>query len=183
MLVVFIGLFYWYVISPKAASLHEAQSQLVSAQQTRSELIGSIAKLQTLIKQLREHYIDIDRLDEALPLTGSGIRTQLLIGNLAKSSGVSVGDIAVNGLNTSVAAGNKALLQNPYQAKRTLNNLTVTVSAAGSYDQLKLFLQKIEQNARIMNISSLEIGGYKENQLNLSLNLETYYFSPSPTSP
>lgn len=178
LLIIFIGLFYWFIVMPKKHTLDTVSQQLSKTQQDQKALAASVDKLRDLIAQLHAHYQDFDRLDQALPLDGSAIRFELLLKSLGQASGVILGDVGINGDNGGVAAGNKALLDKPFNVQRTVHNLTANVSAVGNYDQLTLFLQKLEQDARIINITSLTISGYNANQLSLRASLEAYYYAP-----
>jgi len=178
MLVIFVVLFFWFLILPKKAALGTLNDQLVKTQNDQKVFAESVSKLEGLIAKLHQDYKEVDRLDQALPLDGSSIRLQLLVQSLGQSAGVVLGDISVSAGGGAVVSGDKALLANPYTSTRVIKKMIANVTAVGSYDQLKLFLEKIEQDARIMNITSLEISGYQSGQLSLQLSLEAYNYAP-----
>jgi Tfp pilus assembly protein PilO len=48
----------------------------------------------------------------------------------------------------------------------------------GVYDQVKDFLKRVEQSGRVIDVTSVELLGNRENMLDLKLNVQSYYFTP-----
>lgn len=178
LLVVVTALFYWFIVQPKQASLKVLNEGLNKLQQEDKSLSADLDKMNSLIRSLKNNPDKIAKLNEALPLDGKTPDVYLLITELARSSGVTVGDINVSGRSNDIVAGNQALIEHPFSAKRELQTLAVKVYVIGTYEQLKAFLQKLESNARVMDIVSLDMSATQNGLLALDLNLNTYFFGP-----
>ena len=178
LLVLVIVLFYFFIVSPKRADLNTKKGQAVILREEQSKLAEDLSNLQALIRELKNSPRDVEKLDEALPLNHNIIRANLLVEELARSAGVSIADLNVTGENDVVVAGNVELLEAPFEPERSVKILDVAVNALGSFQQLKAFLQKVENNGRIMNVRALQITGSEEGLLNLKVNLEAYYYAP-----
>jgi Tfp pilus assembly protein PilO len=178
LLILIIGLFYWFVVQPKKNEKKAHQLVLVQAQEQQAKLSSQLRILEELIAELRSHSKDVEKLDEALPLEMNNIRLQLLLETIARNSGLTVADVVVNSrAGSDVVAGNRELLKNPYKTGRTLQKANVAVGVIGTFDQIRVFLEKIEKNSKVLDIISMDLQALKENSLQLGLNIETYYFS------
>lgn len=173
-----IGAGYWVFVIPKRVELATVNSQLVVLRQDQVSVTADVETLNKLISQLKSDTDDMAHLDESLPLVQSGFRTQMLLTKLAQFSGVTLNSISVDGNYQSVIAGNKQLLANPYAVTRKLQTSLAQITVSGSYDQLKVFLQKIENNSRIMNVQSLSLTSNKGDTLIMNLSLAAYSFAP-----
>lgn len=178
LLIVVIGLFLWFIVQPKKAELASQNEILSELQQEEAELSSNLTKLENLVEKLKANPKAVSQLDEALPLTNNTTRIHLLLEELASASGIVIGDINVIGENDAVVAGDTELLADPFAASRTLKVFNTGISLIGTYEQLVSFMQKIENNARIMEIVSLEFAGTDEGFLDLKLTLDIYYFAP-----
>ncbi len=176
LLIVVIGLFYWFIAKPKIAELSVQQAKLESVQSEQQALAGNLKKLKGLVAQLKSSPDKVKLLDEAMPLHGKTTDVETLIDYLAKSSGVSIADISATTKNDLVAAGNKEVLKDPYAVKRTLQKITAEANVMGTYDQLVSFMKKLEQNGRVLNANAMELRTGDEGQLNLRLTIETYFY-------
>jgi len=176
LLIVVIGLFYWFIVMPKKASFDKQRSQLAALQETQASLDDDIANLQKLIAEIRSHPQEIADIDESLPLSGNVLRLNMLLEYLARLTGVTVGDINVAGAGNALDSGNKEKIAHPYAAQRTLQKLSGGMMVTGTFDQLQSFLKKVENNARLINIQGVEISSASEDQLSLKVTLETYYY-------
>lgn len=170
-------LLYWFVVLPKAAVLADKQSQLEKVKVSTALLQANIASLKKLSQELSSHTSDVAHLDQALPLNEIEVRTEVLMQKLVESSGVVISSLVINASGSAVVSGNQALLMNPYGPKRTLGSVPINMSVSGSLTQLLDLLNKLENYGRIMEINSMDISTAENGTLNLSLTLETYYYS------
>ena len=178
LLILVCALFFWFIFLPKKSVVDAKTLELAKYSKEESTMADNLNTLQTLIADLKAHSQDVKRLDEAMPLDGSTINFQLAIQDLANASGVAVGDISVSGKNNAVLAGDTALLNDPFGATRTLQKISGTAYVIGTFPQLTAFLKKVEANARIMQISSFDVGGTQNNNLNLKISFTSYYLAP-----
>jgi Tfp pilus assembly protein PilO len=100
----------------------------------------------------------------------------LLVDTLANSAGVTVRDINFAGKQNTIVAGDKALLEQPFNVSRKLQTVRGSVTVAGTYNNLQAFLRKVEDNSRIMDIQNMEISGIDKDTLSLKLDLLTYSY-------
>lgn len=182
LLILVIGLVSWFVVKPKMQEQAALREQLAQAQKERSSFQADVEKLQGLIGTLENSATEVAKLDEVLPLQISTVRDNQLIQVLAKSSGLTVGDINISSQGDAVVAGDKVVLQNPYQVARGLQIVSAGVYVIGNFDQIKAFLQALENNARIMDILSLKIAANQDGLLDLKINMNLYYFGPNVKS-
>ncbi len=178
LLVVVVGLFSWFILRPKRAEFSQRQEALSELETEENQISQNLATLKALTKKLKNSSGEIAKLDEALPLADDTPRPNILFEQLARSTGVTIGDINIIGENGEVISGNIELLKKPYDVQRSLKNMEGSLQVTGSYSQLKSFLQKMETSARIIDIVALELDGTDEGLLNLNLNFKIYYFGP-----
>ncbi len=177
-LVVIIILFTWFLLLPKRSELISQQATLAQLQAQQSKIDGTLSALTSLEKQLKSKPDEVGYLDQAIPLQGNSIELQLLIEALAKSIGVTVGDISLSASPGDVNAGDQALLSDPYAATRSLKQITGSVYVVGNLTQLQAFLQKVQSSGTIMNISEVSIAPAANNNLGLKFSLAAYYLAP-----
>lgn len=179
LLLIFIGLFTWFLVLPKKAELDKKAEELSQLQDTAQSLASNFQKLKTLVSDLSNHEQSFIKLDDALPLEGKAARFQMLLEKLAQDAGVTIGSINVTGGDKGVVAGNVDLDKNPYGVARKLQKISAGINVVGSFDQIYSFWRKVETNGRIMSINSIEVSGYQNNLIQIHMGVEGYYFGPS----
>ncbi|MCL5666276.1 MAG: type 4a pilus biogenesis protein PilO [Patescibacteria group bacterium] len=177
LLLVVIGLGYWYLVSPKAAGLEAQRVKRDALVKERDKISGDLDTLRSLVSKLNAHKADVEKLDDALPLNSKPFSLEVLINQLAQESGVVIGSVSVSGKGDSIVAGNRDALQNPFAASRSLQKVAANTSVSGSFSQLETFLKKLENSARIINVNSLEISSAKSDSIDLRAGLEAYYYA------
>ena len=175
-LLILIGLFYWFVVQPKTASVKAQNEQLSQANLEKEQIQKNLADLNKSITVLESNQTDIKYLDEALPLDSRSTKPQILVESLAASAGVTVNTVNFQPEGDVIYATDKEAAANPYAAKRSLKKLMGNIYVTGNFQQLETFLQKIEDSGRIMNIQSLDMASEQAGLLSLKLNLEAYSY-------
>lgn len=178
LLVVIIVLLYFFVVSPKKADLKTQTAVLAEKKEAEELSTKNLENLQGLVGKLASHKAQFEKLDESLPLVGKTIHLRMLVESLAESSGVTLTSINVTNKGEGVVAGDAALIANPFSVVRELQPLTASVTATGNFDQLFLFLRKIENNARVMNLAGFELSGQGENLLSMKVDFSAYFYGP-----
>src|SRR5258708_25233572 len=74
LLIVAIGLFYWFIIQPKKTELANTQINLGKLQEDQTFLAANLQKLRNLVTQLKSSTTELGQLDESLPLDGKSLR-------------------------------------------------------------------------------------------------------------
>ena len=165
------------MVLPKKSEVAVKDSQLQKLTTQNAGITSQLNKLNELVGILQSHPQDVKELDEALPLNGKTFDLQLLLESFANQSGLAIGSINLSGNLGAIVAGNTALLADPYSATRSLQTISGEDYVIGTFPQLMDFLKKVENSDRIMQVSSLEVSGDKNNGLALKINFEAYYFS------
>lgn len=180
LLVIVCGLFGWFIVLPKKASVAAQATVLASYTSQEQSAANSLNTINTLVQELKNDSSQVAQLDQAMPLDNKPDNPQLLIQALAASSGVTLGDVTLANNNdpNEVSAGDTALINDPYGTARTLQTLSGTVYVIGTFPQLEDFLKKIESSGRLMEVTSIEIGGSEGSNLNLKIGLNAYYLAP-----
>ena len=177
LLAVVCALFGFFMVLPKKSEVAVKYSQLQKLTTQNAGITSQLNKLNELVGILQSHPQDVKELDEALPLNGKTFDLQLLLESFANQSGLAIGSINLSGNLGAIVAGNTALLADPYSATRSLQTISGEAYVIGTFPQLMDFLKKVENSDRIMQVSSLEVSGDKNNGLALKINFEAYYFS------
>ncbi len=162
LMVIIIALFSWFMLKPKLATVSAQHTTLKSLKDQFATVDGQKRELNRLIAQLADNKQEITLTDEALPLSGRTSKVHVLLDKLASDSGLVVSQITAEDIEDIISAGNKAALKDPYGQNRKLYASSVTMSVSGTVDQFKLFLELLETNGRVLDVSQLEIIGAEE---------------------
>ncbi len=175
LLLIVISLFSWFLFKPKLSEVITNRHTLTAAKSQLAAIDNEKRELNRLVSQLSSAGGDVSLIDEALPLSGRTSKPHILLENLAKSSGMVVVQITPDNTDDIISAGNKAVLADPFKAARKLNDATFTVSVTGTIDQFKNFLQLLETNGRVLDVTSLEVTG-GEDVTKFRIKLKTYSY-------
>lgn len=159
LLILVIGLFSWFILKPKLATVVKKHGELKVAEDQLAAIDQEKRELNRLVAQLQSSSNQVSLTDEALPLSGRTSKPHILLENLARSSGMVVVQITPEDTDDIISAGNKEVLTDKYKPTRKLHTSTFTVSVTGTVDQFKNYLQLLETNGRVLDVSSLEIIG------------------------
>jgi Tfp pilus assembly protein PilO len=176
-LIVVIVIVAWFFVGPQASKLKTQKSQLKQAQAEFQSVEQDKNGLNQLITNLHQAPTDIALVDEALPLDNRPTELEVLIDGLVTASGMTASDLGLHQEDNSIAAGNKALLTNPYSATRKLQTTTVDLSVDGTVDQFKNLLQLLETNGRIIDVTGLNMSNGTDKTL-FKLKLKAYSYVP-----
>jgi hypothetical protein len=82
-------------------------------------------------------------------------------------------------ISETVAAGNKEVLKNPYEAARKLQTQTLTVQLTGGIEQFRDFLHLIETSGRVVDVESVDILSGDDNGVKFKVRLKAYAYIPA----
>jgi Tfp pilus assembly protein PilO len=173
-----IVIFGWYMIMPKRTQIKEAEDILKVNLDEKSKLDGEVATLKALIEEMRTKQRQLGYLDEALPLDARITKLQILAEKIAGDSGVTLADSNFSPQEELVFGKTPEQQKDPYSQQYSLKTISGSLYVVGVYDQVKDFLKRVEQSGRVIDVTSVELLGNRENMLDLKLNVQSYYFTP-----
>lgn len=176
----FIGalLVYFNLVQTEAAAVNElrakvfARSNLLAAQK---EVVGQV---QNLIAQFQNVARVRDTVSLAVPEGVESVQALRQIEAIARVSGVALTSLDFKAALATVP-GKRAAVQTTGAGSllKKLGVLNITVSAAGPYDALKLFLSQLETTIRIANVTEFKYAPLttREGEDRLTVEVEMYY--------
>ncbi len=174
-LIIVIVVVGWFFVRPQMTVLKSAKSQLQQEQAEYQNVEKDKNDLNQLATKLKQSQIDLVLVDEALPLHNRPTQLEVLLDTLITATGMSATDLSLRQEEDSIAAGDKALLSNPYGANRKAQTTTVDLSVNGNIDQFKNLLQLIETNGRIIDVTGMSmINGSELTEFKLKLKAYNY---------
>lgn len=176
LVILIIGLFYWFMVLPKQRGLKVQNEQLAKLQDEDKSLADNVAKLQSLIEKLKESKSNVQKLDEALPLKGKTFGINIVLQEYAELAGVILAPANLNTKPDYVIAGNISQLENPFEGKRSLQKLSTNLQVLGTFPKLINFVKKIENSPRLIQINDFQVENGKEGLLNLVMSIDTYFY-------
>lgn len=159
LILIVLVLFSWFILKPWLSKSLDTRAQLNSAQDQLDSIEADQRELNRLVSELQSSPDEVALVDEALPLNGRVSKVNVLLDNLVRTSGMTLSILSSEETKDIVSAGDKTMLANPYQPGRVLHTVTVSAAINGTMEQLKNFLQLMETNGRVLDVSSLEIIG------------------------
>ena len=170
-IVCILGLGYVFVISPQLAQL---QSDGLDRKETRQQTLVS---LQAELAQLRQAKVQFDQitaedirlLEHVLPTERDVPQLMVDIPRFAENLGLRLGGIDFTESAFASPTGT------PTNIRRL--NIATTVSGITSYDRLKTFLEAVQENVRILDLTSVS---YSPTNDSYALVLITYFTSSTP---
>ncbi|HEX3099368.1 MAG TPA: hypothetical protein VHQ41_00140 [Patescibacteria group bacterium] len=175
LLIIVLVLFSWFILKPKMTQLAQQRSELKAAQTQLAGIRSDQESLNQLVQDLHDSSDQVAKVDEALPLNGRVSKVYVLLDSLVRSSGMNLTLISADDTSKSVSAGDKPLLENPYQPGRTLHTIILTTSVTGTMEQFKNLLQLVETSGRVLDIDSVEVlGGEGVTKFRVSVKAYAY---------
>ena len=182
LIVLAIGLYFTYTKAEidVVKTIQAQNDQYVSALDNAKQLIAYRDKVRTDYNNLSQD--DKDRIAKMIPRTVDNIRLVIELNNIALQH-----NIPIKNVKASVSGGNKstqsastafqsqsASLQNSI-SNPTVDTVNVSFSATASYADFTAFLQDIESNLRIMDVTHLTLSANNTDKYDYSVELKTYW--------
>lgn len=177
-LLIVIFLAYWYLVLPKSDEYTRYQDQLVSLQGRRKEIDTQKKVFDTLVQDLGQQTEAIAALDDMLPLDAKPSRLYLLMESLMQRAGLGSGVVGIEIDPQTPVAGDKAVIDQPFDADRKVKTIAINVSGTGTIDQIDNFLHLLESSGRVLQVQSMDINQGRGDQLIFSLVINTYSYVP-----
>jgi len=157
-----------------ARQVQAANAELVKALESADQII----KLRNDVNQEYQRISPENRarLDKMIPSAVDNIRLVIDLDNLAKSKGFVLSDVKAsvpsntNSPGRAAAASGAAPIGEP-----VLDKVQVSLSAVTSYEKFIEFMQAIEANLRIMDLSSLKVSAAEGGLYSFTAKYQTYW--------
>ncbi len=175
LMIIVIVIFGWFILLPKndSISIQKQEYQAIKDQQTTLE--KDQEQLNKLVNRLKDSEDEVKLLDEAVPLNTRATEVAVLLETYARSTGLLLTQLNVEGLSKFVAAGDKKILDDPYGTDRELVTATTQLVLSGNIEQFKNFLQLLESSGRLVDIENLEVADSTEGTV-FRVRVMTYAF-------
>lgn len=154
------------------------REQLKEGEEELSEKQVLLAKIEKLLKDYEESQEDLKKVSYILP-SGQDIANLIVqLEALAFEGGLVLDAIEFSPVEKQEVSRDAQMSSPEEVVVRKYQTLKVNLKLIGDYSAFKTFLGLVEENIRLMDITSIDfsIQAGEESQLfNLNLNLNTYY--------
>jgi len=151
--------------------------------------IANAEKLISLRDKVTKDYnnlsaADKDKLDKMIPSSVDNIRLIIDMNNIASRDGLALSGIHASAPNTKNASTNNAagtivtgspVSGGPVISAPSLDTVTVNFSVTATYQQFLQFMQDLESNLRIMDVTHLTLSANDSGNYTYSVELKTYW--------
>lgn len=177
-LIVVIVLVGWFFVKPQMTTLSERKALLVQARTDYQNVEQEKSALAQLSAKLKSSGADITLIDEALPLQNRPTHLEVLLDSLITASGMKIVDMDFQpSEDAEVVAGDKTTLENVYGTNRKLTTTDLALTISGSIEQFRNFLQLVETNGRIVDVTSMDMVNEEGNPV-FKIKLKAYSYVP-----
>lgn len=146
-IIVALAVFVFFVlILPEYSNIQDARTALQERQARLAERTALVAKVASLNETYTANQSNINKLESLLPTNKHHDEIISSIFSIAGQSGVVLSEAVVGDASTSNQANNPTKQTN------------ITVQGSGQYERIYNFLQLLEQNLRLYDVQSFNIG-------------------------
>lgn len=141
---------YSLLIQPAYTTIMDLRGQLAAKTDAVSSYQATIAQVNALSSNLGDVSAQQQRAAMIMPLGPDSPYFSNQIIGVARQSGLTVDAISIRQATQPIATAQSSAI-------KRIGNLEATVQVTGGYSQIKSFLQAIQNNTLLMNISSVAI--------------------------
>jgi Tfp pilus assembly protein PilO len=141
---------YSLLIQPAYTTIMDLRGQLAAKTDAVSSYQATIAQVNALSSNLGDVSAQQQRASMIMPLGPDSPYFSNQIIGVARQSGLTVDAISIRQAMQPIATAQSSAI-------KPIGNLEATVQVTGGYSQIKSFLQAIQNNTLLMNISSVAI--------------------------
>lgn len=168
LLIVGVGVIFFSLIVPKSSDIQALRGERLALKEAVQEEREAVEAVQALLNE----YVSISDLQNnlslSLPIEEEVPNIVNQLQGIAKLSGVVIESVSLQRL--PIKPSRSGNLVTP------VGTMEITMSLKSPYESLKLYLEGIETNIRIMDVVSINIeGGATSEILSYTLVVKTYY--------
>mgnify|MGYP001596402393 CR=1 FL=1 len=171
-------LFYVYLLGPKLKESNERHSKLDSLTTQYDNLESQGKTFEELQAKIRDNPDKVTLLDATLPLQSHLTQLYILLEDLAGRASIVGPSISVQPEKAVATAGDKSVEETPFAQDRKTAIIPAVVSGTGTVDQIDGFLHLLEINARVFDVTDIDITQGKDDQLIFKVALQSYVYAP-----
>ena len=185
LIILAIGVYYTFTKDQmtEARAVKAVNDEYASAIESAKELIKIRDKVLEQYNQVSVE--DQERLEKMIPGTVDNIRLVIDLNSIARQHGFSLRNVKAVVSQTAAGQSDK-ISQIPASGRAgdgissdiinpVLDTITVSFSATAPYQQFVTFLQSIESNLRIMDVSRLSVVASDSGMYDFGVELKTYW--------
>jgi type IV pilus assembly protein PilO len=146
---------YFAFFSPQARNLSAAHKDHAAAEQKVSQLQNQLVQLDALKAQIPADQAALSVLNAAVPPSPQLDSTLIQLHTVATTSGVSLSSVSPSAPPTTASSAQ----QSSSTQQSGSPDITLTMSASGSYQQLMTFLTGLASMPRVVVVTSVNITG------------------------
>lgn len=161
--VIAVALFLvWMLLVPQYQKIMAYRNAISERQGLLTERAGILEKIKTLNQQARTKIGDIQKFSSVVPTKKDEAGLISAFDRIAQNLGVELPEIS---------------LATTMNTKQNLSGVSVSLKLTGTYDQMIAFLDSIETNIRLLDISDLTAAptAVGSTILNFNLNATAYF--------
>jgi hypothetical protein len=167
------------LIQPGYAALTDTKSQVAGEQAFLADETKAVAQAQTLLTTYNNQGQGGQNVALAMPPTEDQAGALAQIYGIAQNSGLTIGTVGVSAPTIQAKAPIViGTAPTPQQLTKPVGAVSFQITATGSYESLKSFLEQIETNVRLFDLKSITLAGglaTAKDSFSVTMTLTSYY--------
>lgn len=179
-------LLFSIVIVPSFSTIKELQAKIKELSALNDKLVAKLRVLENLNAKYEENENNLFLVEKATPNNpeAEGLEKEIryyMEKNAVNLKSLSISDFPIFGkeiVNTGKKS-NKNTMETSNAEMENFGSLNFSLTAQANYDNLKMFLNSLQNNIRIKKINNVTVSAASGGLLNLSISGEVYYYKKS----
>ena len=142
-------LVFWFGVAGSISAVGQLESNLKAKKQSLDLEHQVIDKLNSINQVLDGQKSNVERLEQAVPPQEYRPELISMMENLANQNGLNLMNIDINAIQEAAPKKGEAVAQKP------IKKLKVVLELNGTYSSFKSWLEAVEKNLRLMDISKI----------------------------
>lgn len=157
----------YFVTTPAWAKYSQNKTALSKANTDHENLQQSLAAMRSYLDSFKSRSKDVTTANLALPVKSLDIANLTSsIDGLAKASGI---------ILSNFSAQETRGISEAVKPENSIQAVTISLSATGTYASLRNFILRLESNLRIMDLSHIALKADDSGVIQYDINFNTYY--------
>lgn len=157
--------FALFAINPTISTIAHLRREVLDSKSVEKKLSDKINNLSSLSQEYQNIQKDIPYILDAIPNKPESLILAAQIQSIAQSSAVTISDIEVSPMSLDVLESTNS------------SSLTFTLSANGSYEDIKKFVSSLIDMQRIVSVDAISVSktDIADDKVNLSIKGSSYF--------